>query len=100
MTPEVEIVRIPVDAARAPELIQALEQARLGYLAAPACQELRLLLNQARDEVAAIVTWSSAHSHAEAMKTPQAASFFKAVSIFASARPDVRSYLPTGVEGA
>ena len=100
MTPEVEIVRIPVSAALAPELIQVLEQARQGYLAAPACRELRLLVNQARDEVAAIVTWSSAQVHAEALKTPLAATIIKAVSTFASARPDVRSYLPTGAEGA
>ena len=100
MTPEIEIVRIPVSAVRAPELIQALEQARAGYLATPACQDLRLLVNQARDEVVAIVTWSSAQAHAEALKTAHAASFFKAVSTFASARPDVRSYLPMGVKEA
>lgn len=99
MTLEVEIVRIPVTTSRATELIQALEQARMGYLAAPACRDLRLLLNQARDEVAAIVTWSSAQAHADAAQTPNAAAFFKAVSTFATARPDVRSYLPAGPEG-
>ena len=100
MTPEVEIVRIPVAAARAPELIQALEEARDGYLAAPACQELRILMNQTRDEIAAIVTWRSAQAHADASKMPQAASFFKVVSSLASGRPDVRTYLPTGAESA
>jgi quinol monooxygenase YgiN len=99
MTLEVEIVRIPVAAADAAELVQALEGARAGYLAAPACQNLTLLVNEVRDEVAAVVTWSSAQAHADALKTPQAASFFTLVSRLASARPDVRTYLPTGAEG-
>jgi quinol monooxygenase YgiN len=98
MTLEVEIVRIPVMAARIAELIHALETARAGYLAAPACQDLKLLVNGARDEVAAIVTWSSAQAHAEAARTPHAAAFLKAVSAVANGRPDVRSYLSAGDE--
>ncbi|MGA8707662.1 MAG: hypothetical protein WB646_11820 [Steroidobacteraceae bacterium] len=100
MTLEVEIVRIPVNAARVLELIQALKGARTGYLAAPACQAVSLLVTQASDEIAVILTWSSAQAHAEAVKTEQAASFFKAVSTLSSARPEVRAYLPAGVEGA
>lgn len=96
MTLEVEIVRIPVTAARIAELIHALETAQAGYLAAPACQGLKLLVSEARDEVAAIVTWSSAQAHTAAARTPHAAAFLEAVSAIANGRPDIRSYLPAG----
>ncbi len=51
-----------------------------------------MLLNDAADEVAAIVTWLSAEAHNEAAKTPQAAEFFKVVSNYAAGRPEVRRY--------
>src|SRR5665213_4112397 len=98
MTQEFEIVRIPVTPASAFELVQVLDGARTSYLAAPVCQDVKLFINEARNEVAAIVTWASAPAHAQALQTPQAASFFKAVSAFAAGRPDVRSYKSAELE--
>jgi quinol monooxygenase YgiN len=100
MAQEFEIVRIPVQAAKAAQLIEALQAARSGYLAAPACQGLTLLLNEAADEVAAVVTWLSADAHNEAAKKPEAGAFFQVVTTFANGRPDVRRYRPAGVRSA
>jgi quinol monooxygenase YgiN len=100
MEQEFEIVRIPVREAKALQLIEALQAARAGYLAAPACQGLTLMLNEAADEVAAVVTWSSADAHNEAAKTPEAGAFFQVVTSFANGRPDVRRYRPAGAGSA
>jgi len=85
-----------VQAANARPLIEALQAARAGYLSAPACQGLTLLINEAGDEVAAVMTWSSTDAHNEAAKRPEAAAFFKLVTNFAAGRPDVRRYRPAG----
>jgi quinol monooxygenase YgiN len=96
MAQELEIVRIPVQTGNAQSLLDALQSARAGYLSSPACQNLALLLNEAADEVVAIVTWSSAEAHNEAAQRPDAASFFKLVTSFANGRPEVRRYRPIG----
>jgi quinol monooxygenase YgiN len=94
MTAEIEIVRIRVDPQGATQLAQAVEAARGGYLAAPACHGVELLLSGERDELVAIVTWDSAQAHAEALRTPHAPVFFESVAAFALGAPDVRRYRP------
>ena len=100
MAQELEIVRIPVQPTSAHALLDALQAARTGYLSAPACQALSLLLNEAADEVVAIVTWDSAAAHNEAAQSPDAEPFFKLVTQFANGRPDVRRYHPARDRGA
>jgi quinol monooxygenase YgiN len=92
MNAEIEIVRIPVDRSRAKELADAIRSARTGYLAPPRCSGLEVLSGVDGDEVTAIVRWSSAEAHEQALATPDSASFFKAVMALASGSPDVRKY--------
>jgi quinol monooxygenase YgiN len=94
MTREIEIVRIPVAPAEAHRLVQVMEEARLGYFAAPACEGLELLLSEAREELAAVVTWSSAQAHAVRQQTPAAGSFFQAVARVAAGKPEIKHYRP------
>lgn len=94
MTLEIEIVRIPVDPARMPELVSVLEGARDGYLAGPACVGVELLTSADSADVAAIVRWSSAQAHEAALRSMDAALFFKAVMGLASGPPEVRKYAP------
>jgi len=92
MKVEIEIVRIPVDRSRAQELAEAIQSARTGYLAPPRCSGLEVLTGDDGDEVTAIVRWSSAEAHAQALEGSESASFFKAVMALASGPPDVRKY--------
>ena len=94
MNPEIEIVRIPVEHARARELVDTIESARSGYLASPRCNGVEVLSGVGGDEVTAIVRWSSAEAHEEALQSLDAAHFFKAVMTLASGPPDVRKYEP------
>src|SRR5262245_55592966 len=91
---EIEIVRIPVVAARARQLAVALKAARSGYLAAPACADLEILTTQANDEVVAIVRWSSASAHEQATRGPHAQAFFSLVGSYAAGTPQLSRYLP------
>lgn len=97
MTPEIEIVRIPVAPAEAHRLVQAIEHARLGYFAAPACVGVELLLSDGRDELAAIITWATAEAHLVRQQTPAAASFFQAVTDLAAGKPEIKHYHPASV---
>jgi quinol monooxygenase YgiN len=99
MTREIEIVRIPVAPDQAQRLVQVMEEARKGYFAAPACADLELLLSEPRDELAAIVTWSSVEAHARQQQTPAAGSFFEAVMRLASGKPEIRHYRPAASAG-
>ncbi|MGH8139948.1 MAG: hypothetical protein ACREVV_17370 [Steroidobacteraceae bacterium] len=94
MTRELEFVRIPVASGRSRELVRAIEAARDGYLALPACTRVELMISDGGDEVAAIITWTSARAHANALKDPRAAQFFEIIATFAIAAPEVRKYLP------
>ena len=94
MTREIEIVRIPVAPAEAHRLVQLMEAARLGYFAAPACEGVELLLSEGRDELAAIITWSSAQAHVVRQQTPAAGSFFQAVTGLAAGKPEIKHYRP------
>jgi quinol monooxygenase YgiN len=96
MKPEIEIVRIPVEPSRARELAAAVQSARTGYLAPPHCNGLEVLSAAAGDEVTAIVRWSSAEAHQEALNGRHSAPFFSAVMALASGPPDVRKYHPVG----
>ena len=96
MASEIEVVRIPVEPARAGELIEALQQARRGYLAKPACDGVEVLLGESRSEVAVIVTWASPEAHALALQGPHSAQFFQQVAAFATDRPEVRKYISAG----
>ena len=89
MAHELEIVRIPVHPSRARELAQAINAARGGYLAAPACASVDLWVSEAGDEVAAIIDGSSA------LQDARAAEFFKVVAAFATGAPEVRKYRPS-----
>jgi quinol monooxygenase YgiN len=89
---EVEIVRISVEDAHAQDLISALDRARAGYLAAPACRSVEVLLSEVGNEVAAIITWTSAEAHAVALERPEAKTFFQEVARFAVGKPDVQKY--------
>lgn len=95
MAHELEIVRIPVHPSRARELAQAINAARGGYLAAPACASVDLWVSEAGDEVAAIIDWSSAQAHAQALQDARAAEFFKVVAAFATGAPEVKKYRPS-----
>jgi quinol monooxygenase YgiN len=95
MKPEIEIVRIPVEPSRARELAAAVQSARNGYLAPPRCSGLEVLRGTGGDEVTAIVRWSSAEAHEEALRGEHSASFFGAVMALASGPPDVRRYQPS-----
>jgi quinol monooxygenase YgiN len=92
MKPEIEIVRIPVEPARARELAEAVLSARNGYLAPPLCSGLEVLSGTGGDEVTAIVRWSSAEAHQTALGGEHSAAFFSAVMTLASGPPDVRRY--------
>jgi quinol monooxygenase YgiN len=92
--PEIEIVRIPVERERAQELAETIASARRGYLAAPRCNGVEVLSVPDGNEVTAIVRWSSAEAHEQALKSVDAAHFFKAVMTLASGPPDVRKYQP------
>ena len=94
MTREIEIVRIPVAPDQARRLVQVMEEARKGYLAAPACEALELLLSEQRDELAAVVTWSSSQAHVKQQQTAAAGSFFQAVTGLAAGRPKIKQYRP------
>lgn len=94
MNPEIEIVRIPVEHARARELAETIESARSGYLASPRCNGVEVLSGAGGDEVTAIVRWSSAEAHEQALQSVDAAHFFKAVMTLAAGPPDVRKYEP------
>jgi quinol monooxygenase YgiN len=96
MTPEIEIVRMSVDPDRAAELVRALEQARAGFLAPPSCEEIRLLLAEERDEVVAIITWSSSEAHDRALQAPAAESFFRALGQLTAGPPSVGRYASAG----
>jgi quinol monooxygenase YgiN len=96
MKPEIEIVRIPVHGSRARELAAAVQSARSGYLAPPRCTNLEVLTGAGGDEVTAIVRWSSAEAHDEALKGEHSGAFFSAVMALASGPPDVRKYQPSG----
>ena len=96
MNPEIEIVRIPVEPSRARELAEAIRSARKGYLAPPRCTNLEVLTGTGGDEVTAIVRWSSAEAHAEALWGEHSAAFFSAVMALASQSPDVRKYRLSG----
>jgi quinol monooxygenase YgiN len=100
MAQEFEIVRIPVQSSKIPKLIEALQAARTGYLSAPACQGLTLMLSEAADEVAAVVTWLSADAHSEAAKRPEAGALFQLISALSNGAPEVRRYRPAGAGGA
>jgi quinol monooxygenase YgiN len=92
--PEIEIVRIPVERERARELAGAIESARRGYLSSPRCNGVEVLIVPDGDEITAIVRWSSAEAHEDALQSVDAAHFFKAVMTLASGPPDVRKYEP------
>jgi quinol monooxygenase YgiN len=92
--PEIEIVRIPVEHARARELAETIESARTGYLSAPRCNGVEVLSAPDGDEITAIVRWSSSAAHEQALQGVDAAHFFKAVMTLASGPPDVRKYAP------
>ena len=94
MKPEIEIVRIPVEPARARELAEAVLSARNGYLAPPRCSGVEVLSGNGGDEVTVIVRWSSAEAHGEALRGEHSAPFFNAVMTLASGPPDVRKYQP------
>ena len=96
MNPEIEIVRIPVEPSRAQQLAEAVQSARNGYLAPPRCTSLEVLTGTGGDEVTAIVRWSSAEAHAEALRGEHSAAFFSAVMALASQSPDVRKYRLAG----
>ena len=99
MNPEIEIVRIPVEHSQARQLIDTLESACSGYLAAPRCDGVEVLSNAAGDEITAIVRWSSAAAHEEALQSVDAARFFRAVMTLASGPPDVCKYRPAAACG-
>jgi quinol monooxygenase YgiN len=92
MSLELEIVRIPVQAEYARNLIDALARARAGYLAAPACRSVEVLLSEMGNEVATIITWTSSEAHALALERPESKTFFREVATFATAKPDVQKY--------
>jgi len=92
MSLEVEIVRISLEAAHAQNLISALDRARAGYLGAPACRSVEVLLSEGGNELAAIITWTSPEAHTVALKRPDAKTFFQAVAKFAIGKPDVQKY--------
>ena len=94
MKPKIEIVRIPVERSRAPELAATIESARNGYLASPCCSGVEVLSGRDGDEITAIVRWSSAEAHEQALQSIEAAHFFKAVMTLASGPPDVSKYEP------
>ena len=94
MQPEIEIVRIPVEPSRALELTATIESARSGYLGSPRCSGVEVLSVPEGDEITAIVRWSSAEAHEQALQSVDAAHFFKAVMTLASGPPDVRKYEP------
>jgi hypothetical protein len=94
VNPEIEIVRIPVEASRARELAETIESARSGYLGSPLCSGVEVLSGSGGDEITAIVRWSSAEAHEQALHSVDAAHFFKAVMTLASGPPDVRKYEP------
>jgi quinol monooxygenase YgiN len=94
MNPEIEIVRIPVERARAPALVSAINSARAGYLAPPGCAGVELLVAIDSDEITAVVRWASAEAHEQAIKSAHSAAFFNAVMAVACGPPDVRKYEP------
>jgi quinol monooxygenase YgiN len=96
--PEIEIVRIPVEPSQARELIETIESARGGYLGSPRCGGVEVLSNPVGNEITAIVRWSSAEAHEQALQSVDAAHFFKAVMTLASGPPDVCRYEPAGVD--
>lgn len=82
---EIEIVRIPVAPDNADALNEALERARSGYLAPPACVALQI--GRGEGEVVAIIHWASAEAHQTAANTPEAGALFGEVQRLASGPP-------------
>jgi quinol monooxygenase YgiN len=99
LKPEIEIVRIPVERSRANALVSAIDAARAGYLAPPGCAGVELLVALDSDEVTAVVRWSSAEAHEQALKSAHSAAFFNAVMAVACGPPDVRKYEPAAGGG-
>ena len=91
---EIEIVRIPVAPEDRPALLAAMETARAGYLAPPAC--LGADVSSSDDEVVVIVRWASADAHRLRAATPSAGVFFGAVQALAAGPPSIEAFEATG----
>lgn len=94
---EVEIVRIPVAAENADALAAALEQARQGYLAPPACAGLEIARGEG--EIVAIIHWASPEAHKDAAALPAAGELFGVVQQYAAGAPSLET-LPATTAGA
>jgi quinol monooxygenase YgiN len=83
----IEVVRIPVEAARVAELAAAVDAARFGYLAPPRCEAVRVLSSVEAGELIVIVKWSSREAHDTAAAEPESKEFLEAVSPLAAGPP-------------
>jgi NAD(P)-dependent dehydrogenase (short-subunit alcohol dehydrogenase family) len=96
---EIEVVRIPVDAANAAALEAAIRERRSDYFAPPHCLALELGQNADGTEVIALVTWASKESHAAAARDSGAAALFAAVGKLAAGAPWIAT-VPVSSPGA
>lgn len=94
---EIEIVRIPVTPDNADALAAALEQARAGYLAPPACTGLEIARSEG--EIVAVIHWASSEAHQTAAALPAAGELFAAVQQYAAGPPSLET-LPATTAGA